>query len=348
MAYNATYTISGAPAPASVSLLPDKAAIQLYTAEGERIVYWAYHEMRQDANNNSLFTYTVYPPQQLEVLDTATTAALASRLAQGKKSVVKKRNRVALTLIAGGLFFIAIIYFLLLPWMAAALVARVPPAYEKELGESVFQSMKGDFAIDEARSAYVTSFFDALQIPSQYNIRITVVKSDVANAFAIPGGHIIIYDKLLNGLSAYPQLAALLAHEAVHIEARHSLKSLFRQLSVRLLFSALLGDAGVAGSTVLSSADNLKSLSYSRSLESEADNEGLNLLVNRNIDGAGFIRLFEVLQKEPAAQAPEWTSSHPNLERRIRNIEKSEIYKKQHAVTDTALHTLFLKIKTVD
>jgi predicted Zn-dependent protease len=346
--YNATYTISGTMQPATVVLLNGKAAIQLYTPEGARTVYWFYHEMARDAANGSFFTYMAYPPQTLEVLDNATADALATRLTHGKKAVAKKRNRTAVTLFASCVLFIAALYFFLLPWMATALARRVPVTYEKELGEKVFQAMKQDFNIDEARSAYATAFFDALRISSRYDIKITVVKSDVANAFAIPGGHIVIYDKLLNGLSSYPQLAALLAHEFVHIENRHSLKSLFRQASATLLLSALIGDAGALGGAVLNSAHNLKSLSYSRSLESEADADGLALLTNRNIDAAGFVQLFQILQKEPATQSPEWTSSHPDLNKRIRNIEQNEMYKKGHAVTDSTLYYLFLKMKTAD
>lgn len=346
--YNATYMISGAAQPALISFRNDKAFIQLYTPDGDRTVYWFYHEVTQDAVNPSVFTYMTYPPQTLEVLDKATADALAARLAQGKKNIAKSRNRTAITLLAGFAILIAIVYFLLLPWMATALAARVPVAYEKELGDNMFQALKQDFRIDEARSAYATAFFDALKLPSKYHIRITVVKGDMANAFAIPGGHIIIYDKLLNQLSSYPQLAALTAHEFIHIQARHSLKSLCRQLSTRLLISAFIGDAGAVGNAVLSGAHNLKNLSYSRSLESEADAEGLALLINRKIDGAGFVQLFHILQKEPDTQSLEWTSSHPNLEKRIRNIEQNTIYKKQQAVTDSTLHYLFLKIKRVD
>jgi predicted Zn-dependent protease len=99
---------------------------------------------------------------------------------------------------------------------------------------------------------------------------------------------------------------------------------------------------------MLNQMDRLKSLSYSRSLESEADADGLQLLTTRQIDGAGFIRLFELLQNIPGAHQPEWTSSHPNLERRIRNIRQNKILHQQQPHTDTTLQQLFLKVKKVD
>lgn len=346
LSYNATYTISGSVQPAQLSLLKSKASIQLSTSEGDRIVYWVYHNITRNETGGSCFTYTMYPPQTLDVLDKTMAHALSAQLYNSKKTAIKNRNRIAFTLFTGLILFFATLYFFILPWAAAALAARVPVAYEKKLGDEMYAAMKGDFRIDKERSAYTTAFFDALHIPSEYRIEITVVKSDVSNAFALPGGHIIIYDGLLKSLTSYPQLAALLAHEFIHIEARHSLKSLFRQASATLLFSAFIGDAGAIGAAVLNSANNLKTLSYSRSLESEADADGLKLLAARNIDGKGFIGLFRVLQNEPDAQGPEWTSSHPNLEKRIKNIQKNPVYKQQHAVADAALQHLFLKIKT--
>jgi beta-barrel assembly-enhancing protease len=346
--YNATYIISGTAQPARLVLLKDKGAIELGAADTLRTVYWLYHNITPSASGPPLFSYTSYPPQTLEVLDDELAETLTTRLHQSQKAVKIRRNRMILGLFVGVVSFFALVYFFMLPWLASVLAARVPVAYEKQLGDDVFASLKHEYQIDNTRSAYAVAFFDAMHVPSKYPVQITVVKSDVANAFALPGGHIIIHDKLLNGLTEYPQLAALLAHEFVHIQNRHALKNLFRRASATLLFATLLGDAGAIGSAVLNSADNLKSLSYSRSLESEADADGLALLANRKIDGAGFVQLFQILQKEPQAEGPEWVSSHPQLKTRIQNIQRNKWYQQQQPVTNATLHQLFLKIKTAD
>ncbi len=346
--YNATYTSNGTVQPAILSFSKDKAVIRFHTPEGERTVFWFYHEIKQRESNRAVFTYTAYPPQSLELLERTLADTFASLIGKQKNRHTKLRHRTALVLFGTLITAIAVTYFFILPWVATALAARVPEAYEKKLGDEMFAAMQQDFVIDEAQSAYTTAFFDALQIPSAYNITITVVKSDVANAFALPGGHIIIYNKLLNSLTSYPQLAALLAHEFVHIQNRHSLKALFRQASTHLVFAALLGDAGALGTSVLNHADNLKSLSYSRSLEREADNDGLKLLQERKINGAGFIALFKILQNEPGTQPAEWISSHPNLETRIRNIQQQQKAQLHNVVTNTTLQQLFVKIKAAD
>jgi predicted Zn-dependent protease len=189
-----------------------------------------------------------------------------------------------------------------------------------------------------------------MQIPSEYNVQIVVVKGDVLNAFALPGGHIVVYDKLLYNLDSYPQLAALLSHEFTHVENRHTIKTLFRQLGSKIFLSLIVGDATAVGGVVINNADQLKTLSYSRRLEKEADQNGVRLLAERKIDCGGFVRLFQILKKETdgAAETSEWISSHPNLDNRIRNIEENPFCKNNTPRTDSSLHHLFLQIQTAE
>ena len=112
--------------------------------------------------------------------------------------------------------------------------------------------------------------------------------------------------------------------------------------------SMLMGDAGAMGHIILGNADYLKNMSYSRSLEKEADENGLALLTQRHIDCHGFVRLFQLLKKESTAEPSEWVSSHPNLNKRIQNIQQNALCQQQKATNDSTLHHLFLKLKTAD
>jgi predicted Zn-dependent protease len=86
----------------------------------------------------------------------------------------------------------------------------------------------------------------------------------------------------------------------------------------------MLGDATAVGGVIINNADDLKSLSYSRALEKEADDNGARLLADRKIDCGGYLKLFQVLKKETqGAQPHEWINSHPNLDKRIQNIENN-------------------------
>jgi predicted Zn-dependent protease len=151
-----------------------------------------------------------------------------------------------------------------------------------------------------------------------------VVNDNVVNAFALPGGRIVVYSALLKQVKSYPELAALLSHEFTHINNKHSTKSIFRRLGSKIFLGLLFGKFGSVTSVLVDHADNLKSLKYSRKLEKEADTEGLAILKQRKIDPQGFVSLFNHLKESaPSNSIPEFLGSHPDIEKRIKHINES-------------------------
>jgi beta-barrel assembly-enhancing protease len=345
---NATYTCNGISYPATI--VPEESAlmIQLQRADAAGKVVWQYHNIRP-TERSGFFNYSDYPPQTLEVLEPALATALNERLTGaarrariGRFGPLAKIGFVILAVLAIG-------YLLVVPWLAGLLASRFPQNFEQQLGKQVYNSMKKEFTIDERATTTANRFFKALNFPSVQPVYVTIVKGDVENAFALPGGHIIVYDRLLRGVNDYETFAALLAHEFVHVKERHTIRSLFRQLGGAIFLSLLIGDAGAISTTVLVNADELKNLSYSRRLETEADREGVRLLQQRNIGCGGFVRLFRFLEKQTASRQPaEWMSSHPNLEKRIQNIQRDHNCSIGFGAKDSTLHALFLQLKTAD
>ena len=173
----------------------------------------------------------------------------------------------------------------------------------------------------------------------------------MANAFAMPGGNIIVYDKIIAGMNGYEELAALLSHEFTHVNKRHTTRALFRQQASSLFISIIFGDVGTIGNVIVSSADDLKGLSYSRKLEKDADLNGVKILSERKIDCNGFIHLFELLEKEiteTGGEPTEWISSHPDIEKRIAYTRSNSLFNKSGVEINETLKTLFMKIKTAD
>lgn len=329
---------------ATLQLLKDKLCISLNDG---RKIFWYYEQVRRE--NVYTFRYAEYPPQSLQV----STSVLADELEMRTKRSSKKANVGKIAPLAKVLLvFLAIIllaYFLLVPWIASALANRFPVSYEKTIGDQAFQAMKSSFVIDEKRTAYINDFFGQMDVPSRYNVQITVVKGDVVNAFALPGGHIVVYDKIIEGLQSYPELAALLAHEFTHVENRHTVRTMLRQFSSSVFLSLIMGDATAVGGVILNNAEELKSLSYSRSLEKEADENGARLLAERDIDCAGFVRLFQLLKKESGTVQPtEWLSSHPDLNKRIGTIQDNVFCKNSTPSANATLEALFKKVKSTD
>jgi Zn-dependent protease with chaperone function len=346
---NATYYCNGIEYPAAVRLDKKYLAIVIRREQDNGEVFWAYDKIAQRDAPRS-FTYNDYPPQTLEVLESALANALQDTITQQKRFSRGRRFGPLAKLAVIIILVFTVLYVALVPWLAGALASRFPVSYEQKLGDQVFASMKNDFTIDQPATAAINRFFNALDIPSKYPVNITVVKGDVTNAFALPGGHIVVYDKLLQGIGSYEELAALLSHEFIHVQNRHTVRGMFRQLGSAIFLSLLIGDLGAVSAVVLNNANEIKNLSYSRSLESEADEEGARLLAQRNISCTGFVRLFQLLEKqsEGQMQPTEWMSSHPDLRKRIRQIKANKACTEANAVKDEKLYGLFLRLKTAE
>lgn len=357
-AYSGKYYLqSGPEQEATILFLKDKLSIGLRDEHGNpRIVYWPYEQIIRDnfwKRGVSIVRSGTYPIQIIEVEQREFADRLENIFKEREKSWFSRiLNRNQWRLIRFLLvFFIVIIsaYIWLVPFLAERMAKRVPVSYEETLGDGIYNALQPTFTIDAAKTAYINDFFRELQVPSKYNIRITVVKENIANAFAIPGGNIIVYDRIIYEMGGYEELAALLTHEFTHVNERHTTRALFRQQASSLFISIIFGDVGTVGNVIASNADGLKSLDYSRRLEKDADMNGLKILSERKIDCNGFIRLFELLKKETeraGSQAAEWISSHPDLEKRIAYTKANASFNKNGVEANETLKTLFLKMKT--
>ncbi len=259
-----------------------------------------------------------------------------------KKSQTKEYGR-NLLIFLGIVTVLVTAYFLIVPWMSEKLASTISVSTEQQLGNAVYDALDLSGQEDKEATAVLNEFFQEMKVQTPYAIHITVVKSDVVNAFALPGGNIVVYSALLNELKTYPELAALLCHEFTHVNNKHSTKSIFRQLGSRVFLSLLFGKFGNVTSIMVDQADKFKSLKYSRSLEKEADLDGLSLLRERKIDPEGFIGLFRHLKDSaPASAMPEFLGSHPDIDKRIAYIREGS--KDWQTNENSQLKTIFEKL----
>ena len=247
-------------------------------------------------------------------------------------------------LFLGLIALILLIYSLAVPFLAEKLASTVSVETEHTLGDGVYEALSSGYQVDSTRTREIIAFFEAMKIPSAYNIRLVVVKSSELNAFALPGGRIVVYSALLDKMKSAPELAALLAHEFTHVDRRHATKSIFRKLGSQVFLGLVFGKVGTVSGVLVDHADELRSLTYSRTLEKEADLKGLQLLTERGIDSQGFIDLFSRLDAEgSSASIPEFMASHPDLENRIAYIKETS--KGVKAKPQPVLDTIFAKLK---
>jgi Zn-dependent protease with chaperone function len=208
-------------------------------------------------------------------------------------------------------------FAVLVPSFSGWLSGLVPVSYEQKLGKLLKDGMISNQQIDSTATKHINQYFQLLHPESPYTAEITVVESDVMNAFALPGGYIVVYTGLLDSLPSHEALAGLLAHEFGHVHLRHSTRNIFRSLAGYVIISLITGDMGGFAAIILQQAEQLQSLGYSRKLEQEADQFALQLLHNNQLSINGMIGLFELLKSSSQEAPGEWLSTHPDLQKRI-------------------------------
>jgi predicted Zn-dependent protease len=170
--------------------------------------------------------------------------------------------------------------------------------------------------VDEEREAAIGVIVKRLLEPQPHNpytIRVTVLDDMTINAFAVPGGQIVLLRGLLERSRTPEELAGVLAHELQHVLQRHATRLLLQHASTGLLLVAISGDLTGAMAYGIESARVLGTLSYSRQLESEADTEGLKMLMAADVDPQGMIAFFESMRAAEAGarSATRYLASHP-------------------------------------
>lgn len=242
-----------------------------------------------------------------------------------KKRSKASRNAVGI-LFVGIAIVIALAlaaYFILAPRIADKIARTVPMEWELDLGKQVAAGLVPDGKVDTLKSQMLDSFFTAMKVTTDYPIKLYFVRDTVVNAFAMPGGSIVVYQGLFDKMQNYEALAGLIGHEFAHVEKRHSLRSMFRSLSSYMFLSLLLGDlTGIMG-VLLDNANSIQNLSYSREFEREADARAVELLMERNIGLSGMQGLFQIFLDEgnKGLAVPEFMRTHPVTEDRIAYVK---------------------------
>lgn len=198
----------------------------------------------------------------------------------------------------------------------------------------------------------------ALNQSPRFAWRILLIKDKSANAFALPGGYIGVHSGLIALARSQDELAAVLAHELVHVAQRHvpRLLGLRDQQKPLLWATTLLGALAAsknpqAGSAILAAGQGLEiqqQLNFSRDMEREADRLGLAILQGSGYQGQAMVDFMEKLQLQQRyndqGELP-YLRTHPLSGERVADL-KTQLGSNQSATNpgttsaSTALHTL--------
>jgi TonB family protein len=231
-----------------------------------------------------------------------------------------------------GILFVCFIIFLFsigLKFLVQQSVVLISPELERKLGEEIFDAFIKDQNINQHEPTlqilnkcnHMGEYFNAANM---VEIEIVIVENDsIKNAFALPGGYIIIYRGILNMLDNENELMALIAHEVGHIHLRHGLRRIIRQAYTRFIIASFFGNSQDISKILVDNSSTLLNLAYDRDEEEAADVFALNALKRMDLNTEGLLTLFQKLQEvESEQKIPTFLSTHPATASRIKFIQQ--------------------------
>ena len=261
---------------------------------------------------SGLYSLSLTDPSSKKTFLAQAPASLTPQLLRRQKKI----DRVRRTSRAG---WMALALILLLPiFLLAALWTRsdrilnwvagqISIETEERLGDLIFaQTRQGLKMLSEGEAVKtIEEIGGRLSQGGAYRFKWHVAENPAINAFAIPGGHIVVFTGLIRAADSAEEVAGVLAHETQHVTRRHSLKGLIHDIGWRGAIALLVGD--FPGGEL---AAQLGTLRFGREQESEADLKGLLLLKEAGINPEGMITFFDKLSQEEGPSIP-FLSTHP-------------------------------------
>jgi Zn-dependent protease with chaperone function len=237
-----------------------------------------------------------------------------------------------IAIVAGCLLGAALVWRLALPALVALAIWMTPPALLREVDRGQLAVFDGTLLdpseLSRERRAEIAAIHRELlahvpsrRLPStELRFRSTPLGP---NAFAMPGGTVVVTDDLAQMLADDPDaMAGVLAHELIHVADRHGLKALYRSLAIYALIALAAGETGPILDEMLLEGNVLLALRGSRTAESEADGGGVALMRAAGFDPEGLARFFDRLAAMPGAEGG-WLSTHPGSADRAAAIRAS-------------------------
>jgi hypothetical protein len=289
-----------------------------------------------------LFTHPARPGAAISVVSTELArhpallahAPLAAAL-EGVRAE-RRRGRLVLPGCCGCLVLLGIMAIAIWAPLIRWLADRVPASVESQVGDLLFSGIAAGTPMLE--DAELESHLDALVAPllavvpnPGYHFDFHLADDPTLNAYALPGGNVVVHSGLLLAAERPEEVLGVLGHEIAHVTERHSLRQLIGQAGVGMVFQALLGDfSGLAG-IAATSGQELLGLKFSRDQEREADAVGWAYLEQAGIDPRGMLAFFDRVEQEQAKSgaarsdaALNFLSTHPvTAERRLALEQRS-------------------------
>ncbi len=336
-----TLAMTGEPArPAAIQI--SSGGIEVMSNDGQRQVRVAYADMQLEMggfdgnvvyvrSRDGQVTAFSSDPKFASALRQCAPASLEPELHKLKRG--ERKHNVLRWIGIGSIVSFLLICVLIvwsIPRMLAASIDALPIEIDKTIGDNAMS--ENDFGgpvVDSPEvEAFIREIVDRLEPEAKvkgFDYRITVVKSEVVNAFALPGGRIVVFTGLIEKAESPDEVAGVLAHEFSHVTLRHGLRNVAHSAGTYAALTLLLGDGSgwvlLAGQAAAIAHNNF----YSQGQEAAADAEGVRMMLAAGLPAEGLATFFEKLKEEPGSELPgamSWMSTHPDHQSRIDHVHE--------------------------
>jgi Zn-dependent protease with chaperone function len=287
--------------------------LRIVGADGALIAQWPYSDLRaQSAPDHMMRLRRAGGPElaRLEIHDPVLIAKIddyadsldrtGSTERRLRKYVIGWSLAAAVSLVLVGVFG--------LPALSDRIAPLIPFSVEQRLGATMDQQVRAMLDPGQSGQTFECGLSDpekpgraaldrligklesaaGLPIP----LKAAAVRKRDANAIALPGGHIYVFEGLIRQSRSPDELAGVIAHEVGHVAHRDGTRSLLQAAGLSFLFGMLLGDFTGGGLVVIAARTVVQS-AYSRDVESAADRYGVNLMAKANADPRALATILD-------------------------------------------------------
>lgn len=236
----------------------------------------------------------------IEPVDPAVAGRLPTRVGGGGNIIGRKTMVAAVTITAIGTVALGLLVFA--PQIAAR---HMPMSWERRIGSLYDLPVNAVACSDPAANRALHALVDRLDPEARRDgLTIQLLDVDDANAAALPGRRMIVFNGLFDEVEDPDALAGIIAHEIAHVRRRHVATAMVRELGLGTVVTLFGGGA------VASGGGSLLSLNFTRGAEREADGDAILMLARAGIDPRKTKQAFDRF-RALEMNVPAWASSHP-------------------------------------
>ena len=224
------------------------------------------------------------------------------------------------------------VYFEGLPIAARHVAQALPPGFDRRIGENVLELLDNNKLqptrlAAERRAAIDARFHQAAAVVApELDVRLEF-RAGAVNAFALPGGIIVVFDELVELAGNDDRVLGVLGHELGHVVERHSTRQLLQGLGLAAIAGVVWGDFSTLASNV---PLVLGLMRYGRGFEDEADDFALAFLRANNLSPRPLYEFFLRVQEQDGKQdgkrrpdqVPAFLSTHPDVNARLERMRR--------------------------